>query len=69
MSLSIGIGATDPELVGPGREFNWRGMQGADPHSQPGPNIPRMEPYAVQRWALQTAFSVSRWTHRTYAAW
>ena len=44
MSLSIGIGATDPELVGPGREFNWRGMQGADPHSQPGPNIPRNSP-------------------------
>ena len=24
MSLSVGIGATDPELVGPGRKFNWQ---------------------------------------------
>ena len=44
LSLSVGVGAENPDLVGPGRRHDWQGRGAVDPDADGGPNVPRNAP-------------------------
>ena len=44
LSLPIGTAAVDPDLLGPGRVYDWRDRGKKDPHAAPGPNVARNSP-------------------------
>ncbi len=44
LSLSVGVGAEDPDVLGPGRRHDYRGRGAADPDADGGPNVPRNAP-------------------------
>lgn len=44
LSLSVGVGAEDPDLLGPGRRHDHAGRGAVDPDADGGPNVPRNAP-------------------------
>lgn len=44
LSLSVGTGAEDPELLGPGRKHDFNGSGSHDPRADGLPNVPRNSP-------------------------
>lgn len=44
LSLSVGVGAENPDLLGPGRKHDTTGRGAIDPDADGGPNVPRNAP-------------------------
>ena len=44
LSLSVGVGAVDPDLLGPGRRHDHAGRGAVDRDADGGPNVPRNAP-------------------------
>ena len=64
LSLPVGTGAEEPELLGPGRRFDWKRATGFDPDAAPGPNVPRNSPTIVNSGLYSNAIFHDGRLHR-----